>query len=880
MEISKAHKYITDAYVDICKISTQYGTFHKCLFHLHTPASSDYAVLEKYRHPEGGKGKTVKDFSDDEICRLCIKYKIIQSNIEIEGIKSIIEKVLDENNKIFNDIKELVIFLLIAWQLIKNNIELVVISDHNTINGFDKLNKALGIIHKQFNSDNKYRCPILLLGVEISCADKNHVVGIFQPTEAYKIKVNEFLKEYLINQDNGTYLTSLDIINNISKLGGIPYIAHINSSDMFKAGGNSFSGAYKHTLFNDPNFSIVGINDIESKPKEESILRIETKKEFAFVIDNDSHSLETINDKFFWIKGQKCNFNMIKEAFRDYDICIKFEKPQEPYCYIKGILARHNDSAFLAGNPGKDQCDFVLTFSESLNCFIGGRGTGKSTIINMIEVAFRQHFATEEIFETICAYPDIWVLFSMRGKDYLLWFTPPAKEYNSSRLLDVWKNYMISENKRTFYSDYSFDQIKNDLSEFALKKYIKLLKISSVDENGIEYTEVSGSDKEKLLDSFFHRSYSINEMIQTAQQSEKINKYIIDIMKINSVFHNIGKGNFKSKQDLLEFLLNLNKTMKKHNDKIILNINKFNLARTQQGKLKIVQHKNTKVAEFINFEKMLKYNRNCSIVNGKKFWKIRGVVYNFTIDLSIEYLYKCCKDISISEFFIFVLQKEYDKIYHLCSVKDFCEEYNEQLINNDVIEITDQNGVDVISDVLRLSFVDHWPEIIYKFKNNFIDYVNTYSLEFNVLNREGVQGKREDFKDIKKLSLGQKVVAMLSFVLGYSDYSKDYSPLVIDQPEDSLDSQYIYKNLVDDLRNVKTKRQVIIATHNATIVTNAKADQVVVLESNGSHGWIQEAGYPNKNSIKRHIINYLEGGIDSFNHKRLIYEEILKGNMH
>lgn len=63
---------------------------------------------------------------------------------------------------------------------------------------------------------------------------------------------------------------------------------------------------------------------------------------------------------------------------------------------------------------------------------------------------------------------------------------------------------------------------------------------------------------------------------------------------------------------------------------------------------------------------------------------------------------------------------------------------------------------------------------------------------------------------------------MLSFVIAYSDYSNDYRPLILDQPEDSLDNRYIYKTLVYTLRKTKQKRQVIIATHNATIVTNAK----------------------------------------------------------
>ncbi|MCB6367748.1 chromosome segregation protein SMC, partial [Intestinibacillus massiliensis] len=94
-------------------------------------------------------------------------------------------------------------------------------------------------------------------------------------------------------------------------------------------------------------------------------------------------------------------------------------------------------------------------------------------------------------------------------------------------------------------------------------------------------------------------------------------------------------------------------------------------------------------------------------------------------------------------------------------------------------------------------------------------------------------------------------------------------------PEDNLDSQYIYNNLVVQLRETKNERQIIIATHNATIVTNAMSDQVCVMGSDGKHGWVETKGYPSENRIKRNILNYLEGGIDSFKHKAHIYKSVL-----
>ena len=102
--------------------------------------------------------------------------------------------------------------------------------------------------------------------------------------------------------------------------------------------------------------------------------------------------------------------------------------------------------------------------------------------------------------------------------------------------------------------------------------------------------------------------------------------------------------------------------------------------------------------------------------------------------------------------------------------------------------------------------------------------------------------------------------------------------MIIDQPEDNLDNQYIYKNLVKQLRDIKSKRQVILATHNSTIVTNAKAEQVIVMDSNGENGWISASGYPNENKMINLIINHLEGGITSFKHKQFIYSEVLNKN--
>ena len=63
---------------------------------------------------------------------------------------------------------------------------------------------------------------------------------------------------------------------------------------------------------------------------------------------------------------------------------------------------------------------------------------------------------------------------------------------------------------------------------------------------------------------------------------------------------------------------------------------------------------------------------------------------------------------------------------------------------------------------------------------------------------------------------------------------------------------------------------------NATIVTNAMTDQVCVMNSDGKHGWVERTGYPSEEKIKKDIVNYLEGGVESFKHKSKIYRPVLK----
>ena len=80
--------------------------------------------------------------------------------------------------------------------------------------------------------------------------------------------------------------------------------------------------------------------------------------------------------------------------------------------------------------------------------------------------------------------------------------------------------------------------------------------------------------------------------------------------------------------------------------------------------------------------------------------------------------------------------------------------------------------------------------------------------------------------DFERMSEGKKAFVILKLLLEYSDKK---CPILIDQPEDSLDNRAIYNELVKYIKNKKKDRQIIIVTHNANLVVNADSEQVIVV---------------------------------------------------
>lgn len=132
------------------------------------------------------------------------------------------------------------------------------------------------------------------------------------------------------------------------------------------------------------------------------------------------------------------------------------------------------------------------------------------------------------------------------------------------------------------------------------------------------------------------------------------------------------------------------------------------------------------------------------------------------------------------------------------------------------------------------------------------------------------------------MSEGKQAFVILKLLL---DFSEKKCPILIDQPEDSLDNRAIYNELVTYIKKKKRERQIILVTHNSNVVVSADAENVIVANQDGINcrnqygdkfqyinGALETTKDKDGNEqyvllsqgIREHVCEILEGGKDAF----------------
>ncbi len=124
------------------------------------------------------------------------------------------------------------------------------------------------------------------------------------------------------------------------------------------------------------------------------------------------------------------------------------------------------------------------------------------------------------------------------------------------------------------------------------------------------------------------------------------------------------------------------------------------------------------------------------------------------------------------------------------------------------------------------------------------------------------RAKEDEYIPFDSASAGQQASALLATLL-----SQGGTPLIIDQPEDDLDSDTV-QEIVAKIWESKSGRQLIFSSHNANLVVNGDADLVLVCAyvnaGDQSAGHIMEQGAIDVAAVRDQITAVMEGGEKAF----------------
>ncbi|MCK4566578.1 MAG: ATPase [Candidatus Thorarchaeota archaeon] len=226
---------------------------------------------------------------------------------------------------------------------------------------------------------------------------------------------------------------------------------------------------------------------------------------------------------------------------------------------------------------------------------------------------------------------------------------------------------------------------------------------------------------------------------------------------------------------------------------------------------------------------------------------------------------------AISKFSIKISTKEIESMGHTL------------FIDNE-FELTKEKFLEVVNGMLKpehkiTRFDDIMPEALFeaKFRKrspkvvDYDDFKKRVNAKFRDMNKKKYRITTKEGKDFDNLSAGWKTSVILDLILGRDS---DNAPLIIDQPEDNLATGYINSGLLKAIKKCKSKKQIILVSHNATIPMLGDAqnvvmcrndDKVITIKSNPLEGSIDgedvvdliaETTDGGKISIKKRVKKY------------------------
>lgn len=864
-------------------------------------------------------------------------------------------------------------------------VDCVAITDHNSGEWIDKLKTALTAMETAEPKPSGYRKLYLIPGVEISASGNTHILAFFDISADTK-KIQALLgavgfpSDQFGTSDAVTEKSVELVINEIHKSGGIAIPAHIDkTSGLFV---NQSGNTLKQTLAVEGLLAIELIDKSYAKPD----VYTQSKLRLAEVIGTDSHIAAQVGTNYTWVKMGEPSLDALKLALHDREdgIIRKDEIAVDPNSisnryFIKSLCVT---SGFKAGNgtPLKSE------FSPWLTSVIGGRGSGKSTIINYLRIALaRIDEMPSEVQSEFDKFNQVGrkngtgmlrdettieIEIFKDGKLYLIkwnnsthtlqefdnstgnWNAPITisniKELFPIQIFNQKELYALTGNPSKLIEliDSQFDKpawnegkeslinqwisnraqkrkLNNAISEEAniraqlgaVNNKIALFESSEYRETLNNFNKFTATNKfftntNLTVSGFITQLQELEIIVPNIEIPETISDIVVNdslnfIQQMNSALEGVKgmltealailepyKENLQGQFNALSWFLQFEEARQSYSA-IAVSIQdlgtenyetlikrratlteKLNLIESQKAELAVL---NISLEELYNSiidkEKELRTNRNDIISRWRAF-----------------------EDAS-NPFLIIELQPMSDVDNANSTLRELLRKSGGEF-SNDIYGINEENGQSrgLIARIINEGEATRWQkrktEIeefisateadkksldirlarhLDSLKQNTpedIDRLLVWVPEDKLILKFKKQGREED---IQAGSAGERTAGMLGLLLALNDI-----PLIVDQPEDDLDTKLISNFVVEGFKKIKKKRQLVIVTHNPNITVNANSDNVVHMEFVG--GQVVKAGNNalQDKAIRNAVCEVMEGGRDALDKRYFRISKALK----
>lgn len=837
-------------------------------------------------------------------------------------------------------------------------LDCVVITDHNVFDWIPKLQQALEELREA--NDEEFRDIVIFPGIEINVQGGVHLLGIFDPSSKFEDIKSIFARVEYDKNSQATRRPLHEVMNIIIENNGIAIPAHVDE----ERGLFRISSDIKRTAFSVQG--LLALEMINSRYHNQEYT--ESKLKLSHVLGSDSHDIETIADKFTWVKMGEANIEALRLALHDNEGAVMRSdelnfnvnpNDMKANIYLKSLTIENGRYV------GKGKLSpYHIQFSPFLNTLIGGRGAGKSTILNFLRLIFNRGEELPEILKNdfqnfyhihqtrddlgmLETDTKIFVTVVVDGVEYRLkWEGGEIQEFD-----DVLETYLPVDDKKSMFKRFP-------LHIFSQKQLYEMTKDVSTLFRYVDNLWDFESWQSELSKEQENYKELCQQLVLLQQEQFEYNRFqqnLNDVSKKLKIFENITTKKILDENNLIDKQIQFVQDIYKKYQELLDCISKLDSAELPANLVnmsildsttanrfaiwrKQIHHLQDAIKKlipnypmiFMSMDELLDYLgiNERHFQNAEKMNQVLNDLKNAGVDNVDKYaeLIEEKRDLQLKigslknlEGTIRAKQEEIDKKFNLIhelikkryeartsvirklndsnvvlkiQLKPFGDlKQNALLLRNilrkstgfdsDIFEddtpLDTQNSIisrisspentttiqDYIDNLkneklrlIEMNTADYYSKKFIKFlkvlieevKINLFVWIPEDSLELKI--KIG-----NEFKSIDTGSHGQRTSAMLSLILNTSDV-----PIIIDQPEDDLDTRNITNLIVKSLNEIKNHTQIIIATHNPNIVVNANAEWVINLDF--KNGQIQNAHYGalQDHAIRDAICEVMEGG--------------------